>query len=173
MRPGEDDDGRGENRRERAPVLRDTTLDDDEERAARKGHQVARMQRVHKRRFRRLARGRFALDEMRRRDALCVPLISPRARQRWRLLAGSEWVGGHVQEKRPRFMRILIKKKENYYYYFQSKRGGLEDYTTGGGGSYYPNDEFGFRTNWFAPNKITSLETSGQRVLYVHPLPPS
>ncbi|GAA5984535.1 hypothetical protein JCM5350_004752 [Sporobolomyces pararoseus] len=41
----------------------------------------------------------------------------------------------------------------------------LEDYTTGGGGSYYPNDEFGFRTNWFAPNKITSLETSGQRVL--------
>ncbi|GAA5906577.1 uncharacterized protein JCM6883_004522 [Sporobolomyces salmoneus] len=30
---------------------------------------------------------------------------------------------------------------------------------------YYPNDEFGFRTNWFAPNKITSLKTSGQRVL--------
>ncbi|GAA5956057.1 hypothetical protein JCM3765_005442 [Sporobolomyces pararoseus] len=41
----------------------------------------------------------------------------------------------------------------------------LDEYVSGGGGSYYPNDEFGFRTNWFAPNKITSLETSGQRVL--------
>jgi len=34
-----------------------------------------------------------------------------------------------------------------------------------GFGGYYPNDEFGFRSNWFAPNKITSLDTSGNRVM--------
>ncbi|GAA5889263.1 hypothetical protein JCM16303_002533 [Sporobolomyces ruberrimus] len=42
----------------------------------------------------------------------------------------------------------------------------LDDYLgVGGSGGYYPNDVFGFRTNWFAPNKITSLENSGQRVI--------
>ncbi|GAA5847340.1 hypothetical protein JCM5353_007762 [Sporobolomyces roseus] len=34
-----------------------------------------------------------------------------------------------------------------------------------GFGGYYPNDDFGFRSNWFAPNKITSLNTSRNRVI--------
>jgi len=35
-----------------------------------------------------------------------------------------------------------------------------------GFGGYYPNDEFGFRSNWFARNKITSLNTSRNRVMW-------
>ncbi|GAA5955723.1 hypothetical protein JCM21900_000898 [Sporobolomyces salmonicolor] len=31
--------------------------------------------------------------------------------------------------------------------------------------AYYPNDEFGWRTGWFFPSKITSLRTCGERIL--------
>ncbi|GAA5934343.1 uncharacterized protein JCM15063_004546 [Sporobolomyces koalae] len=34
-------------------------------------------------------------------------------------------------------------------------------------GQYYPNDEFGFRTTWYARNKITSLESCHDRVMRV------
>ncbi|GAA5846821.1 hypothetical protein JCM3766R1_006325 [Sporobolomyces carnicolor] len=39
--------------------------------------------------------------------------------------------------------------------------------------AYYPNDEFAFRTNWFAPNRITSLETCRDRVLATSLGPPA
>jgi hypothetical protein len=33
--------------------------------------------------------------------------------------------------------------------------------------TYFPNDEEGWRTSWYLPSKITSLQTCGDRVLFV------